>query len=429
MQFAAHAVTQSGIDQLVLLDACEAAKGFGGDNGFIVIAIASEVDQLDFGTVNPCHNQAGNIFCIHRHDRIVCGRVQPLCIDPKPNLIAGVSDMRSLLFVAGFIAFGLSSASFAQNVEIDREQTLEDLRILSADDMQGRRTGTNGAHQARSYIRARMGEAGLRPSVRNYDQVFTYTPRRSEEELTGGNLVGYIEGADRDGPILVVTAHYDHLGECGGQICNGADDNASGVSAMLAIADILGNTTPEHTIVFAALDAEENGLNGARALVAELPGIRERAVLNINLDMLAINADNELPAAGAFHFPFLRAHIDAAAVVEPTNLIQGYDSPEWGPNGDWTYSSDHAAFHDAGIPWIYYGVDFHEHYHQPTDEIEVVQQDFFLSNAQTVLNAVVYFDANLETVAEELAAQRAVAPDVEEAHISEDGRFIKPGME
>jgi Zn-dependent M28 family amino/carboxypeptidase len=346
---------------------------------------------------------------------------------PKTNLIAGVSDMRSLLFNAGCLALGLSSAALAQDVVIDREQALEDLRILSADDMDGRRTGTQGAHQARTYIRARMGEAGLRPSVRNYDQVFTYTPRRSDEELTGGNLVGYIEGENRDGPILVVTAHYDHIGHCGGQICNGADDNASGVSALLAIADILGNTTPEHTIVFAALDAEENGLNGARALVAELPGIRERAVLNINLDMLAINADNELPAAGAFHFPFLSAHIDAAGVVEPTNLVQGYDSPEWGPGGDWTYSSDHAAFHDAGIPWIYYGVDFHEHYHQPSDEFEVVQQDFFLSNAQTVLNAVVYFDQNLDAVADELAAHNANQPAP--AALDENGRFIKPGME
>ncbi|GJL96595.1 MAG: aminopeptidase [Hyphobacterium sp.] len=337
--------------------------------------------------------------------------------------------MRSLLLAAGSVALAFSSAASAQNAEIDRVQALEDLRILSADDMDGRRTGTNGAHQARSYIRARMGEAGLRPSFRLYDQVFTYTPRRSEEELTGGNLVGFIEGANREGPVLVVTAHYDHLGNCGGQICNGADDNASGVAAMLTIADALGTTTPDHTIIFAALDAEENGLNGARALVANMPVDPDRVVLNINLDMLAINAENELPAAGAYHFPFLRAHIDAVDVAEPTHIIQGYDNAEWGPGGDWTYSSDHAAFHDAGIPWIYYGVDFHDHYHQPTDEFEVVQQDFFLSNTQTVFNAVVYFDENLATIAEELATQRAAESDVMIPHTDESGRFIKPGME
>ena len=332
------------------------------------------------------------------------------------------------------IVLGLAAALAvtlpASAQDINAQQALDDLRVLTTDEMDGRRTGTQGAADARAYISERFFLSGLLAFGETWEQAFTYTPRRSAEELQGINLVGYHAGTggNENGPVIVVTAHYDHLGNCGGQICNGADDNASGVAAMIAVAEALRGNPPEHTILFAALDAEENGLNGARALVADLPVDQSRVVLNINLDMLAINAENELPAAGAFHFPFLREHIDAIDVAAPTHVIQGYDSPEWGPNGDWTYSSDHAAFHDAGIPWIYYGVDFHEHYHQPTDEFEVVQQDFFLSNAQTVLNAVVYFDENLDTVAAELAAQRAAAPEVEGGHVSEDGRFIKPGM-
>lgn len=337
--------------------------------------------------------------------------------------------MRSFLAAAGCIAVAFSPIAYAQNVEIDSEQALEDLRALTTDEMDGRRTGTQGAADARTYIAERFFMAGLVAFGETFEQPFTYTPRRSDAELSGVNMVGFAGRDGGDGPVVVVTAHYDHLGNCGGQICNGADDNASGVAAMLAIAEVLRDNPPEHLVVFAALDAEENGLNGARALVANMPVDPDRVVLNINLDMLAINAGNELPAAGAFHFPFLREHIDAVEVVSPTHIIQGYDSPEWGPNGDWTYSSDHAAFHDAGIPWIYYGVDFHEHYHQPTDEFDVVQQDFFLSNAQTVLNAVVYFDENLATIADELAVQRAANSDIEIPHVAEDGRFIKPGME
>lgn len=336
------------------------------------------------------------------------------------------------LLVTGLLAAALqASPSIAQGVSADGESALNHLRILSHDDMDGRRTGTQGAAAARAYISEQFFLAGLQAFGEDWEHGFSYSPRRSEEALNGINLVGFHEGIDGDdtAPVVVITAHYDHLGNCGGQICNGADDNASGVAAMLAIAEALRDNPPDHTVIFAALDAEENGLNGARALVADLPVDQDRVVLNINLDMLAINADNELPAAGAFHFPFLRAHIDAAAVAEPTQLIQGYDSPEWGPNGDWTYSSDHAAFHDAGIPWIYYGVDFHEHYHQPTDEFDVVQQDFFLSNTQTVLNAVVYFDENLETIAEELAAHRGAQPAQDAAYTAEDGRFVKPGME
>lgn len=327
------------------------------------------------------------------------------------------------------LAAALAFALPASGQEIDTGQAIEDLRVLTTDEMDGRRTGTQGAADARAYIAGRFFMAGLVAFGETFEQPFTYTPRRSGEQLDGINLIGRHGPDDGEGPVLVITAHYDHLGNCGGQICNGADDNASGVAAMLAIADVLRDTPPEHLIIFAALDAEENGLNGARALVADLPVDQDRVVLNINLDMLAINAENELPAAGAFHFPFLRGHIDAIEVAEPTRLIQGYDSPEWGPSGDWTYSSDHAAFHDAGIPWIYYGVDFHEHYHQPTDEFEVVQQDFFLSNARTVLNAVVYFDERLEMIASELEAFRSALPETEEAHVGEDGRFMKPGME
>ncbi|WP_421787245.1 M20/M25/M40 family metallo-hydrolase [Hyphobacterium sp.] len=338
--------------------------------------------------------------------------------------------MRHLLIPALLAAAGFTATALAQELRADGERALEHLRILAADEMDGRRTGTAGAGAARAYIEQEFIGAGLTPWFgEGFEQPFAYTPRRSSETLDGINLVGVQVGQNPDGPVIVMTAHYDHLGNCGGQICNGADDNASGVAAMLVIAAALEETQPRHTIFFAALDAEENGLNGARALVERLQDYDLDVVLNINLDMLAINEDNELPAAGAFHFPFLREHIDAIDVASPTRVIQGYDSPEWGPNGDWTYSSDHAAFHEAGIPWIYYGVDFHEHYHQPTDEYDVVHHDFFVSNTQTVLNAVVYFDENLATVAEQLATHRNSASRTEQAHETGDGRFVKPGME
>lgn len=310
---------------------------------------------------------------------------------------------------------------------IDDGAVLADLRALSADFMDGRGTGTRGAAIARSYITDRFTEIGLTPVYEGYARDFTYTTNNSDEEREGTNLVGLIEGTGEDGPVMVITAHYDHMGNCGGEICNGADDNASGVAAMIAVAGALVADRPEHDVYIVALDAEEVGLRGARALVADFPVPLEQVALNINLDMLAINDENELPAAGAFHFPFLRERIERAGAIAPAQLIQGYDSPEWGPQGDWTYSSDHAAFHDAGIPWIYYGVDFHEHYHQPTDEYEVIHPDFFVANARTVLNAVRLFDAELEDVVADLAEMRANAPDP--LGETAEGSMVKPGME
>jgi hypothetical protein len=319
----------------------------------------------------------------------------------------------SALALTVFLAACSHTMAGAQSGQVDREIALTDMRVLSSDEMDGRQTGTDGAARARAYIAGRFASIGVQPVGTSYDRPFTYERRGDSHD--GINLVGLIEGSGDSDTVMVITAHYDHMGHCGGEICNGADDNASGVAAMLAIAADFAANPPLHDIWFAALDAEEVGLRGATALVADFPVPIDSVALNINLDMLGYQEENELPAAGAFHYPFLRDRIDRAGVVEPAHLIQGYDSPEWGEQGDWTYSSDHGAFHRAGVPFIYYGVDFHQHYHQPTDEYEVMHYDFFVAATQTVVNAARLFDTELDAV----QAER-------EAAASE--RVTKPGM-
>ncbi|MEN0651646.1 MULTISPECIES: M28 family peptidase [Hyphobacterium] len=317
--------------------------------------------------------------------------------------------MRNWILALGIAATACATAGVgADSHPIDRETALSDLRILSADDMDGRGTGTEGAERARAYITGRFEEIGIVPAFEDYQHAFTY--QRQGASHDGINLVGLIEGTADSDTVMIVTAHYDHLGNCGGQICNGADDNASGVAALLAVAADFVANPPEHDIYFAALDAEEVGLQGAAALVNDFPVDLDRLALNVNLDMLGYQTENELPAAGAFHYPFLRDRVARAEVVEPVILIQGYDSPEWGPNGDWTFASDHGPFHRAGIPFIYYGVDFHEHYHQPTDEYEVMTLDFFVGATETVLNAVRLFDSELDAIRDERDAARTARP-------------------
>lgn len=317
--------------------------------------------------------------------------------------------MRKLVVAAGLVLAACSTPSMDHgSAGIDRDSALNDLRILSADDMDGRGTGTEGAQRARAYITDRFEEIGLLPAFEDFQHAFSYERQGASHD--GINLVGYIEGTADSDTVMIVTAHYDHLGHCDGQICNGADDNASGVAALLAVAADFAANPPEHDIYFAALDAEEVGLRGAAALVEDFPVDLDRLALNINFDMLGYQEENELPAAGAFHYPFLRERVDRAGVVEGITLIQGYDSPEWGEHGDWTYSSDHGPFHRAGIPFIYYGVDFHQHYHQPTDEYEVMTLDFFLGATQSVLNAVRLFDDELDAVREDRDAARTARP-------------------
>jgi Zn-dependent M28 family amino/carboxypeptidase len=194
----------------------------------------------------------------------------------------------------------------------------------------------------------------------------------------------------------VVTAHYDHLGVRGGQVFNGADDNASGVAALLAVAAQLSADRPNHSVLFAALDAEELGLRGARALLAKPPVPLEQMAMNVNLDMVARDAGNVLYASGTAHYPFLKPLLSDVA-RPPVVLRFGHDVA--GARGDdWTRDSDHFPFHEAGIPYVYFGVEDEAQHHKATDDADTVTPEFFVGAANTILAAIRKIDSNLDTI-------------------------------
>ncbi len=109
-------------------------------------------------------------------------------------------------------------------------------------------------------------------------------------------------------------------------------------------------------MVFAALDAEESGLNGSQAFLKDPPVARDAIVMNVNLDMVARDAKNVLFAAGTSHYPFLKAYLKDVA-QPPVVLRLGHDMPNVKGEDDWTRDSDHYPFHQAGIPFVYFGVE------------------------------------------------------------------------
>jgi len=121
--------------------------------------------------------------------------------------------------------------------------SLDIIRVLSTDDMGGRLTGTTGNAKARTYLLAELAIRGLDVT----QEAFTFT-NRSGEEQTGINLLTRIEGKN-EGPVMVVTAHYDHVGTRDGEVFNGADDNASGVAGAIAVADHFLAEPPEHDVL------------------------------------------------------------------------------------------------------------------------------------------------------------------------------------
>lgn len=271
----------------------------------------------------------------------------------------------------------------------DSDAAVETVKILSADDMQGRATGTEGSAKARAYLLEKITSYGFAPVGASYEQPFSFERESEAGEVTqhaGVNLVFQIAGTGRTGKKIIVSAHYDHVGFNDGQIYNGADDNASGVAGVFAVAESFRNEPPLNDLVFVLFDAEEMGLQGARAYVEMLVAEADTIALNINFDMISRSDKNELYVAGGFHQPGLMPLISEMIEKAPLKLIAGHDDPALGHN-DWTFQSDHGVFHRVGIPFLYFGVEDHPHYHQPSDDFGTIPVNFFIRSLQTVVMA------------------------------------------
>ncbi|MBM3907461.1 MAG: M28 family peptidase [Gemmatimonadetes bacterium] len=279
---------------------------------------------------------------------------------------------------------------------IDSIALWNDFTALSADSMEGRRTGTRGGASARAYLVRRLTAAGVEPLVPGYVQHFD-AGGRDTSSRDGVNVLGVVRGADTS-RVIVISAHFDHLGVRNGQVYNGADDNASGTAAVLALAAAYAAQPPKHSMIFAFFDGEEAGMHGSRAFVERPPIPRRRIVANVNLDMVARLDKNELCAAGATPYPFFRPLLRATAAAAPVKLRMGHDLST--PDGldNWTSLSDHASFHAVGIPFVYFGVEDHPDYHRVTDDAERVDAGRYLAAVRTIGDFLRRLDGDLEKV-------------------------------
>jgi Zn-dependent M28 family amino/carboxypeptidase len=278
-----------------------------------------------------------------------------------------------------------------QAQKINRTQLLQDIRYLASEELEGRKPLTQGNLKARNYIRHRFDSLGLTSQYTDHIQYFQL--QGNDTEFQGGqgaNVIGFIAGTE-SARVIVIMAHYDHLGKVGDNIFYGADDNASGTAGLLALASYFTVHKPHHSIMFVAVDAEEMGLQGARALVKDFPFPLQDVLVNINLDMISRSASNELFAVGTKHYPQFKPFLLEAAKGHPVELSFGHDEPGAGMD-DWTNASDHAAFHEQGIPFIYFGVEDHVDYHKSTDTFDNIDPDFFYGAVNLILDCVLAMD-------------------------------------
>lgn len=281
----------------------------------------------------------------------------------------------------------------------DGPALLATIEALTAPGMDGRATGTPGNAKARAWIVDRLTTIGVIPmrvvqadappgGRGTFEHPFTFTSK-SDVTVQGVNLVATCAGRRSDLPPIVVSAHYDHLGIRAGQTYHGADDNASGVALLLTVAERCVRTPFERRLILAFFDAEEQGLQGARAFLQSKIAILPVA-LNLNFDMVGRGDKNELYVAGPGRWPALRPIVAGPAARAPITVKFGHDTG--GGQDDWTQQSDHGPFHAAGIPFLYLGVEDHADYHKPTDTADKIPPRFLGGVAAFVLDLLATLD-------------------------------------
>lgn len=208
---------------------------------------------------------------------------------------------------------------------------------------------------------------------------------KSTNELIGENVLGYIEGTDpavKD-EIVVVTAHYDHLGKRGDAVYNGADDNASGTSTVLEVNEAFveakqAGIGPRRSVLTMLVSGEEKGLLGS-AYYSDHPIFPiENTVANVNVDMVGrVDPKHEgnpdyIYVIGADRLSTELHEINEAANAAHTNLELDYTYNEEDDPNRYYYRSDHYNFAEKGVPAIFYFNGTHADYHRTSDTMEKI---------------------------------------------------------
>ena len=261
------------------------------------------------------------------------------------------------------------------------DSLLYHVKTLSSDAYEGRETGTKGAEKAKDYIINEFKAFNVKPLLDNYIEPFSFTEQG--KSYNGINVLGYIKGTEYPDKYIVVSAHYDHEGIKHGKIYNGADDNASGVGALLTFASFLHYHPPHYSVILAAFDAEELGLTGSKFFVENSVVPLEQIKMNLNMDMISRNDKNQLYVVGTLFNDELKSIISNYSSKNIT-LVMGHDGKDGLQN--WTYSGDHQPFFLKKIPFLYFGVEDHKDYHQPTDDFENINPEFYKSAVETIID-------------------------------------------
>lgn len=273
------------------------------------------------------------------------------------------------------------------------------IRYLASDDLEGRGLGTPGLQKAADYIAKSFKEAGLKPGGDDgtYFQSWEMVGGPSKTSMKLQNVIGIIEGTNHewDNQSVIICAHYDHLGRGWpdvregneGKVHYGADDNASGVSVMLELAQVLGKSLkPSRSVIFIAFTGEESGILGSQRYVHDLEKVSMDKFKGIrgviNLDSVGrLKPQGKLMVIGEYSAKEWRFIFMGVGYTTGIQTELGRQPLE---------SGDQVSFIKAGIPAIQLFSGPHEDYHRPTDTADKIEESGLTKVATVAREVLIY---------------------------------------
>ena len=285
------------------------------------------------------------------------------------------------------------------------------LYVVASDQMQGRETGSTGQKKAGEYLinQYKANNVSFPKGATDYYQRIPATflnAVRNDNLPDSENIWAYIEGSEKPNEVIVISAHYDHIGIKNGVIYNGADDDGSGTVALLEIAQAFeiakkeGNG-PKRSILFLHVTGEEHGLLGSSYYTEHPLFPLANTITNINIDMIGRHdeshndSSNYVYLIGSDYLSTDLYNICEAANKNYVKLSLDYKFNDRTDPNRFYYRSDHYNFAKNRIPSVFLFNGVHADYHQPTDDVDKIEFDALAKRTQLAF-AIAWELANRE---------------------------------
>lgn len=232
-------------------------------------------------------------------------------------------------------------------------------------------------------LMAQLSESDQLPKVKLKKTAFSMKAKVERNANQAMNVLGYLEGSEKPDELLIITGHFDHIGiNRKGEINNGADDDASGTSAVLELAEAFTLATeagfrPKRSILFMTVSGEEKGLLGSDFYTENPAYPLENTIANLNIDMIgrvgkeylsSPDSSNYIYVIGADKLSSELHTINEQANDKYAQLKLDYKYNDENDPNRFYYRSDHYNFAKNGIPVVFYFNGTHKDYHRPGDD-------------------------------------------------------------